>query len=158
MTARKPTLAQVRAARPLSDGYRTEPGKPFACSVCGQPSSKLQFWRECDERDRPIDRGIFLGGDHRDCRRTLDQHPRLYVHETGDPGFFPRLCGDCKFRHLDDIEGGCTHPDLKMNGGQGLRVDLTDPMRGVICALGGDGKPVRITREALACVGREVRS
>lgn len=154
MSAKKPTVAAIRAALPLT---ALQVGRPdFVCVVCGGacPEDELQAWRECDERDRPlggVDAVVFLGGgrEHAACRKRLTDHPRLYIETPGDPGTFPRLCGSCVYRDGRT----CRHPDLRANGGQGLRVDISDPFRGaIICTRPGIAAPVR---HAVACVGRK---
>ncbi len=147
---KKPAAAAIRAAVPLSRLPSAGRDPLHRCDVCGNPCEDLRAWRECDERDAPTLVLVFVGEDHVDCRKALDKHPRLYREETGAPGHFPALCGPCVHRR----GLGCGHPDLKANGGQGLRVDLTDPMRGIVCMLGRDG-PIRIPRRAMRCAGRD---
>lgn len=152
---KKPSAAAIRAAEPLSTtGARAIPaGQPFGCSICGRPTDSPTLWRESDERDQPIEGEqalVFIGRDHAACMKRMEAHPRLYVEERGDPGHFPRLCGDCPFRR----SLGCSHPDLKANGGGGLKVMLANMLRGaIVCTKGGR---IREVNHALECVGKEV--
>jgi hypothetical protein len=154
MSPKKPNAAEIRRALPLSKyAGASGPDRILRCNLCGGDSEDLRVWREHNERDNPTDVLVFVGADHEKCSKRLEDHPRLYREETGDPGHFPALCGPCVHR-----EGhGCRHPDLKANGGGGLRVDLTDPMRGIVCMLGRNG-PIRIPRRALRCAGRSTKS
>lgn len=134
----KPNVAAIRAAEPLSKawtrGYEPNAGH---CNLCRMPSADLTVWREHDERDKPIAGCValvFIGRDHAECLRRMNEHPRLYAEETGRPGHFPRLCGGCPWRRGWD----CTHPKLKANGGPGLNVRLAGLAPGaIICTRGG---------------------
>lgn len=150
----KPNVDAIRAALPLTRRH-TRGDDPLAqCNICGQPSERLEAWREHNERDLPIEGPgalVFLGGDHPECRKALDEHPRLYDQRTGDPGTFPLLCGPCTLRR----GLGCAHADLRSNGGAGLNVSL-------------DGYAIRVhirgrgcqtlLRSAVRCVGRRTLS
>lgn len=144
---KKPVPSQIRAAPPLSE---TLSRQAFVC-ICGRPAERLRVWREHDDRDRPIEGDaalIFIGNDHEECIRRMEDHPRLYAEETGRPGLFPSLCGPCTYRAADR----CTHPDLKANGGKGLLVTINGglPKNVIVCP------PPQIVRRAEACKGREV--
>jgi hypothetical protein len=155
---KKPAAATIRRTTPLSLVRRgTDPIR--VCSICGldvdHKDLPSEVWRECDERDRPLpgdEHVIFLGQGkvHEACRKTLNAHPRLYVEETGAPGHFPALCVDCV--HRDGF--GCRHPDLKANGGAGLRVGLHDPFANAILC-GRNGR-IRTVKRALDCAGQKL--
>lgn len=152
---KKPSPAAIRDAVPLSRKLPVLEDHDFRCQVCGQPADTLQAWREHDERDRPL-LGLTavvllgIGRDHTECRHELDAHPRLYAEETGQPGHFPLLCGPCDRRQGRT----CTHPSTKANGGPGLLVQLSDPLRGaIVCNAGGR---VYVTKRAMECAGRSV--
>ena len=147
---KKPSTATIRTAVPLT--ARPERGAEpiLACSVCGiavDPSDlPSEVWREHDEYDQLIAGSgalIFVGQGtaHVKCRTIVEDHPRLYRHEMGQPGHFPLLCGPCVHRKGLD----CGHHDLKANGGGGLNI---------VCVRGG-ARPVPT---ALRCAGRELAS
>jgi hypothetical protein len=151
---KKPGVLAIRQARKLTDEARSEGRDVFSCVGCGAATG-LTAWRECDEHDREVEGAVavvFLCPGAA-CWRRLNEHPRLYKQVTGDPGCFPGLCGECRWR-----EGTrCTHPDLKGNGGEGLRVEMSDPWRGAICVRTSRGQAPRVLA-AVACAGREERS
>jgi len=173
---KKPAAEEIRKATSLTmhamaNGFTGV----TCCNVCGgavdATDLPVSAWREHDERDRPIlgrcalvflgpvpwDRHAQLTGSsprpavHATCKKTLDEHPRLYAEEAGEPGCFPRLCGDCSWR--DGIV--CRHPDLKENDGRGLLVAV-EGLNAIICTRGGVWSPVR---HAVRCDGwRKVAS
>lgn len=144
----KPDVRAIRAAVPLSASVSR---RQFVC-ICGRSSDRLALWREHDERDMPIPGNqalVFIAADHADCNKTMRKHPRLYAEQRGDPGSFPTLCGPCTYR-----QGlGCTHPDLKQNGGQGLLVNLrpTVPHNAIVCP------PPSLRARACECAGRTLQ-
>jgi len=155
---KKPNVAAIRAATPLT-ALPTRGDDPISCcNVCGQAADPvlLQVWREHDEHDRPIggdDALVFLmgGREHDRCRKILDEHPRLYAEEGGRPGSFPAICGACPFRSGT----ACTHPKLKTNGGPGLLVTLDrGAFANAIICMGG-GRRYRPIHRAIKCEGRE---
>jgi len=156
---KKPDVAAIRAAVPLS--RRPERGQdPIrVCNVCGvavDPKDLyLTVWREHDEADRPIAGDgalIFLGSGtvHEACRKTLEAHPRLYAEVSGTPGNFPWLCGPCVHRQ----ERRCTHPSTKANGGAGIAITLSG-LNGIICTRGRGC--ITPTKNAVACAERVER-
>lgn len=155
---KKPTATSIAAAVPLSKGP-ARPADPItACNVCGQPSDSLYVWREHDELDQPLtghEALVFVGNDHKACIKTMEAHPRLYAERRGDPGHFPLLCGPCTFRS----GFGCTHPDLRANGGPGLSVQLSNMFKGAIfCGgrRGGGLGRIPIVNRAMSCAGQKV--
>lgn len=100
---------------------------PTKCQSCGLSCSEddrtLTRWIECDEYDRPTSTIIVL------CRtcsdRIIEPHPRLYrdVERFKPVPGCMALCVSCRFRE----QLRCTHPDLKANGGQGLRIKFAPP-------------------------------
>lgn len=156
MSRRQTKAAKILAAEPLvSLDFQ---GDLTRCNICGDPSGELGVWRAHDENDRPIESQgalAFIGKDHPECLRRLDQHPRLYAEETGKPGHLPRLCGDCRHRSGFD----CSHAKLKKNGGSGLYITLSGAgialrRAGVMCMKGGRVGP----NHAEACEGKESRT
>lgn len=156
---KKPTAAAIRSAVPLTTIARGLGVDPlFVCGVCGltvDPADlPLTVWREHDERDKPIAGTgaiVFLGAGtaHAACKKRLDDHPRLYAEEAGAPGHFPGLCESCTNRR----GLACSHPDLKANGGEGLRVSL-NAFAAIVCVRGGGcHKPIA---HAVRCAGRSV--
>jgi hypothetical protein len=150
---RKPSVLEIRSARKLTDEARSEGRDVFSCVGCGAATG-LTAWRECDEHDREVEGAVVFLCPGAACRRRLNEHPRLYKQVTGGPGHFPGLCGGCGWR---DGMLGCLHPDLKANGGGGLRVEMSDPWRGAICVRTSRGQAPRVL-EAVRCEGREERS
>ncbi len=148
---KKPSKTTIAQSPPLSVVPLTA-DRLAVCNVCGRPSEQLGAWRAHDERDVPIagDRAlVFVGVDHPACRKHLDEHPRLFGEEMGEPGHLPLLCGPCTHR----AGLACQHPDLKSNGGPGLLIDLHDPLHGAIIC-GAQGR-IRLVRRALKCAGQE---
>ena len=154
---RKPTATEIARAGRLTlqrDNPRLPADRITACNVCGRPSSSLMLYRECGQNDQPIaGAGARLYVDafddeHRACRKAIDDHARLYMEETGDPGGFPELCGPCLHRAGD----GCKSPHLRANGGEGLLVTL-DGLTAIVCRRGSCSSPVK---HAVKCAGREV--
>ena len=155
---KKPSAAAIRAALPLSKLPTRGADPVLVCTVCGaavDPSDlPSTVWREHDERDLPIAGNgalVFLGPGkaHARCRKALDDHPRLYAEETGQPGAFPALCGGCAHRSGD----ACRHPDAKANGGPGLVVRLGTPFAGLIICSRGGGCHAPVAN-AVQCDGR----
>lgn len=122
------------------------------CQFCGRVDADLctlRMWYECDEQDQPenpprvlvICRGEEDYDEGRKCRARLDHHPRGYRPVPwlgGSPGHFLKLCGPCTFRS----DASCTHPDLKINGGQGLDFGChKHPLAGSrVCLYGGENE------------------
>lgn len=96
------------------------------CQLCGaQKSDICEFimWWECDEKDNVVPDDILITCKGKNCRKVIDDHERLYVEipwSRGGPGKFILLCGECVYRNGTS----CTHPSLKANGGNGLRVEF----------------------------------
>ena len=92
------------------------------CQLCGHESvdiCEFQFWKECDEEDKPEPYSILVTCTKTECDKVIGDHERLYIRlpwSGGQPGHFSLLCGDCPRRHGTH----CTHPNLKINGGEGL--------------------------------------
>ena len=103
---------------------------PRICQSCGSdfrnvlmmprsPDREMIFhWQEHDMRDIPEPIIVTLC---QSCSaKIIDKHPRLYrnlaIHEPF-PGVM-KLCIECQFRDGT----GCTHKDLKTNGGDGLGI------------------------------------
>lgn len=115
---------------------------PLICQQCGgccggDPDgsgkarimrTSLDRWQECDHDDKPEHRLIVLCS--KCSGRMIEPHPRLYhrLHVNDPwPGCM-EICVTCKFR--DGIK--CSHPDAKINGGNGVMLTVGAPMRGFI--------------------------
>ncbi len=107
------------------------PMHPERCQSCGIEGEEglgsnplsLTRWQECDDQDRRENIIVVLC---RSCSdRLVEAHPRLY-HALAENQPWPgcmAICAECRFR-----EGPrCTHPDLKDNGGTGLRIVVSKP-------------------------------
>jgi hypothetical protein len=109
------------------DGPRT----PTVCQSCGS-NNGMVVWQECDDADKPQSIYVPLCGT---CSTLLiEPHPRLYRatdHWEPRPGAMP-LCIICKNRDGNR----CTHPDLKANGGQGLKLTYPKPTVAIVCGRG----------------------
>lgn len=105
------------------------------CHKLLKPPSDAQIWREHDDADEPEPRAVVL------CRKCaeliIEKHPRLYSREQADapiPGVM-ELCGGCVHWHAYS----CTHPHLKLNGGEGLMITFPEPFAAFVCKGGGKG-------------------
>lgn len=144
--------APVDSVPPLSASVERGFDPLNACNLCGVPG-ELAALRECDAADRPLPGPaalVFVGVGHKACAKVVKDHPRLYLDTRGEPGSFPKLCGPCTHRR----GLACSHPNLKTNGGAGLKVGLGGIFPGVIiCGRGGRIRPVGV---ALDCEGQEL--
>jgi hypothetical protein len=92
----------------------------------------LEIWREHDEQDRVQDVYLVLCGA---CsKKLIEPHPRLYSQPdtySPRPGSMPECvgCGFCR-------ELRCAHPNLKANGGAGLKLSFPKPSLAHICRRG----------------------
>jgi hypothetical protein len=149
---KKPNVSEIMAALPLSEVPERGPDPILCCNVCGLGSGDLTAWQEHDERDQQLAGAqftVFIGRDHPKCIRAMKRHPRLYAEVRGNPGTFPKLCGDCKMRNGTK----CAHLDLKKNGGAGMIVKHQSLFAGAIVCIRGKGchKPIGV---AFECEGR----
>jgi hypothetical protein len=158
---KKTSAHVIRDTPPLTRDRLIHSGAdPFSvCNLCGHglredlgDQGPLQWavYREHDEHDQPIAGDgalVFLALQHTECFKRLERHPRLYLEERGDPGHFPRLCGPCNWRQGTR----CTHPNLKANGGPGLRVSVDTFDSIFICSRGSNRRPH--VRHANRCEG-----
>jgi hypothetical protein len=126
------------------------------CQLCGfeghRDICEFRMWVECDEQDKPEPGNVLVVCRGEACRKAISDHPRLYIEVPwgeGLPGHFMLLCGDCAFR-----KGvGCTHPDLKSNGGAGLKVSIGGPFSNVrVCF--SDGTSSTGPHPAVECIGQ----
>ncbi len=148
---KKPNASAIRSAPPLSSKPWHDP--LIQCNVCGAEADSLTAWRTHDERDQPlegVDALVFIGRDHPGCIKVMENHPRLFAEERGEPGHFVKLCGGCRNR----VGLDCVHPKLKSNGGPGLLVQISDPLRGVIVCT-GRGR-MNVVKHAFACDGQSL--
>src|SRR6185437_312395 len=130
--------------------------RPDRCQSCGWDCD-LARWQECDEFDHKTPTVVVL------ClkcgQELIESHPRLYhrlSHYEPLPGSMA-LCGACRCR----AGVSCTHPDLRANGGAGLRLTIAKPNVAFVCGRGSGGKQVGGQRTiwpapASDCAGREV--
>lgn len=92
------------------------------CQICGYESDDIcefRLWYECDNEDKPEPYNILIACQKDTCFQVIKNHPRLYFEpawSTGEPGHLMLLCSDCPHRR----EARCTHPNLRINGGEGL--------------------------------------
>lgn len=103
--------------------FLTRWGSCQRCRRPFKPLSNAQIWREHDDADQPEPRAVVL------CRKCaeviIEKHPRLYSQERNGvplPGVMA-LCDGCDSWK----DYGCTHPDLKLNGGEGLKITFPQP-------------------------------
>lgn len=131
------------------------PRSPALCQSCGD-CCDLDRWREHDDADRPEARVLVLC--LRCSNRLIEPHPRLYGSLDRNqpwPGCM-QICVAC--RHRDGV--GCTHPDLKANGGAGLKIMVPNPTSGFIDGTDKAGRrwghPFRsYPHEPRECAGRQ---
>lgn len=103
---------------------------PNICQRCGAEHDitcgiASRVWQECDEWDRPEKVFLIVC---QECEKSgfIDRHPRLYqpvAHNAPLPGVM-HLCVDCAWR--DGLT--CRHPDLKVNGGNGMEITCSKPL------------------------------
>ena len=154
---KKPSATTIRNTTPLTALETRAPDPILSCNICGHESAELGAWREHNELDMKLigaESLVFIGRDHPDCLRQMEAHPRLYAEEMGWPGHLPRLCGPCAFR-----KGlVCMHPDLRANGGAGLKISMQDPLgaAGVMFACGRGGRRLNYVKHAVTCEGRRL--
>ena len=104
------------------------------CQLCGYTGDICEFrlWQECDEQDHPEPYNVLVICSQPACKVIVDQHPRAYrlvPWGQGQPGHLMLLCGPCALR-----DGArCTHPDLKVNGGEGLQLYKSGLPKVTIC-------------------------
>lgn len=98
----------------------------------GPSHLSLERWVEYDDHDNATAVALLL------CRKCGDKliisHPRAYRQLSlwePHPGCMS-ICRKCDYR-----EGvGCTHPDLKARGGDGLPLTLPTPGHAIFCTRG----------------------
>jgi len=132
------------------------------CQICGFESDdkcSFRMFTECDDSDHPEYDNVIVVCDNEKCRKVIDDHPRLYqeipwqANFPNGPGKFMLLCGDCKFRN--GVK--CSHPELKANGGKGLKVDLSKGLPIVhISYADGTGITRPNMSVAVECAGRSI--
>lgn len=93
------------------------------CQFCHREHTSVAVWLECDERDQP---GMAVVIACSGCvKKHITPHPRLYKQMDFNqpvPGVMA-CCTGCAF-----LRGVlCTSPQLKANGGTGLRVKYAPP-------------------------------
>lgn len=105
------------------------------CQLCGFEKydiCEFTMWWECREDDSIDPEKILVTCRGKECEKTINDHERLYKEipwGRGGPGKFMLLCGNCMNR-----EGTrCTHPNLKANGGSGLRVTYSALPKVMVC-------------------------
>jgi hypothetical protein len=133
------------------------------CQLCGFVSNDIcEFcmWFECDDQDKVEADNILVLCQKKDCKKVVDSHPRLYVEipwSRGGPGKFMLLCGNCEHRNGTK----CKHPQLKENGGPGLKVNFAKTIisEAFICFSREDGSSYCLhgDRPATECEGQTPR-
>lgn len=134
------------------------PRHPDVCQSCGATTlEERNRWQECDEEDLPEPIVVVLCTSCSD--RLIEKHPRLYHQLERNqpwPGAMP-LFVECGFR----CALRCSHPDLKANGGPGLRLKAPPKLTGFWDGRGGPkgGKRVggmftHYTGPVASCAGR----
>jgi hypothetical protein len=150
------------------------PRQPDTCQSCGrkpdglgmnEESARLwlERWIEHNDNDGPgnrvagrADLALIIVVLCPSCsRRIIEPHPRLYSRMDRNkpwPGSMMHLCLDCKFR--DGLT--CTHPDSKLNGGDGLMMNVAQPVRGFVDARkpGYSGRFEHWSSPAKSCAGK----
>ena len=140
-----PSPLLIRATQPLTARHPQRPREPWHCGVCGKPAAEYVAWRECDEKDAPIAGGaavLLLGVGHKACRTAIDEHPRLYKQDVGEPGSFTGLCAACPHR----VGQACLMS--KAGGGPGITVHIA---KARVCRSDYGSFVFRV---ATACTGR----
>jgi hypothetical protein len=116
------------------------------CQLCGKESTDqydFRLWIEHDDKDVIEKRNILIACIDKECTEQIVQHPRLYQEINickGLPGFFLFICGDCHYRN----KYNCTHPKLKMNGGEGLQVYMESFLnfKAIVCFNDGTSETI----------------
>jgi len=109
------------------------------CQLCGYESSDIcefRMYQECDENDKPEPYNVLIVCRQNSCRKAIENSPTLYMEVPwgkGAPGHFMLLCGNCPFRKNTE----CSHPDLKLNGGNGLEVKMHNSPMVHVCFSNG---------------------
>ena len=119
-----PRLTEAAKAYPLDSFMR--------CQLCGHTSPykdicEFQMWLECNDQDMPEEGNVLITCRQEACQKVIDDHPRGYSLVSwgqGLPGYFMLLCGDCPHRNGTN----CSHPHLKINGGEGLLIEMSNPL------------------------------
>lgn len=111
---------------------------PDTCQSCNVGGLVLSLWQECDERDEPEPRYLYLCNS---CsEKLIEPHPRLYQrlhHWHPAPGAMA-ICGPCI--HQKDLR--CASPDAKANGGAGIVIQHEKP-----CVVFLDGRDPKTGRK-----------
>jgi hypothetical protein len=90
------------------------------------------MWWECREDDSIDPEKILVTCRSKACEKVINDHERLYREipwGRGGPGKFMLLCGNCMNREGTQ----CTHPNLKANGGNGLKVTYSALPKVMVC-------------------------
>ena len=107
----------------LSDSLTGEV-HPQKCQCCGVSDDDLLLRHVvCDEYGQRTRVVVVLCEPCTD--RLVPWHTRLH-HELGHNEPWTgcmKICSDCKVR----VGSVCTHPDLKLNGGAGLKITIAKP-------------------------------
>lgn len=133
------------------------------CQLCGFTNHdgsrpdicEFRMWWEADDEDHVTeDCPVLITCKGPQCKKVIDDHPRLYQEvpwSRGGPGRFMLLCGNCKFRQGTR----CTHPNLRGNGGPGLEVQFSTLFGGSlhVCFADGTGMGPEAFTPATSCEG-----
>lgn len=130
------------------------------CQLCGYEDEDICSFRmlvECDDLDEPeFDRVLVVCRKEpgHSCIQWIENHPRLYLEgpwSAVGPGRFMLICGDCKFRS----GASCTHKNLKINGGEGLDLQVSRPLGNVrVCF--SDGTASTDFGVFTSCSGKDI--
>jgi hypothetical protein len=126
------------------------------CQICGYVSSDIcdfYIWHEYDENNGKSD-NILVACKNKKCLRVIEDHELIYEKVPwgqGGPGKFMLVCGECKLRD----NTACTHPDLKENGGEGLKIYLSNSSIGNARVCFTNGTSRMMGQPATECTGFE---
>lgn len=109
--------------------------EPGVCAQCAT-ARNVTIWREHGDGDQPEQ--IFIPLCRACSDRIIAEHPRLYSEQQKDapmPGAMP-TCVGCSLR----AGSNCTSPDLKSNGGPGLKMKFPRPGEAMVDGVDKFGK------------------
>lgn len=115
---------------PLSTRVPPDPTNFLTCHICDHVFAdicEVNLHQECDlvdGKDIPSERYI-VACKSKACHQVIEEHELMYQEvpwSRGGPGKFILMCGDCKHRKSFT----CMHPNLKSNGGEGLKIYPAD--------------------------------
>lgn len=146
----KPALSVAGPWPRLSDDLPLH--DPRECAGCGG-GKDLLIWQEHDTADNPEPLYFVL------CQRcsteVIEWHQRLYRHLQPNepaPGVMP-ICLNCVHR----AGFKCWHPQSRLRGGRGLKLDYPSPTTAHLYYGGGKGEWIKVYPGMVyACAGKEL--